>query len=127
MVGHPGNPHDQSAASRVSLPDVLRGGPPYRRLRSAEGAGAGGLVRARERTAPGADCRGRLWRRWPAGALQRRVGYEDWRHTGKWLLPAERAAMAGAKLSPRGGAMEWGGGGRSWFFVSPPAGGGCRS
>ena len=47
LVRHSRHPHDQPAAPRVDLPHGVRGGPAHHRLRSAEGARGGGLVRAR--------------------------------------------------------------------------------
>ena len=74
LVGQPRpGPHDQPAAPRIHLPHGLRDGPAHHRLRSAEGAGGGGLVLPGEGSSD-ADRRRRLRRRRTAGPVRRRPG-----------------------------------------------------
>ena len=103
VVGHSRGQDDQSAASRVSVSHGLRSRPARDRLRGAESARGGGLVRAREHAPERADHGGGLRGGRPDRALQRGHRRAHRRRAGERLFPAARAGVAGADLPRRVG------------------------
>ena len=97
-------PRDQPAAPRVRLSHGLRDGPAHHRLRGAEGAGRGGLVRSREDKAP-AGRRVRLRRRRADRACTRRRSTTRIEAAARQrLLRPARGDCGGADLPQRLGA-----------------------